>query len=101
VFVPPAVKVYAPVPVIELGLDVAVKVVPVAPKTAAVYVTVAEVSLTVAAVPIVGVSGMAALDAPIPILKLLTRLVLSDSLLVDTLTTLLKLGYFAAVYVKC
>jgi hypothetical protein len=65
----------APVPVIELGLDVAVKVVAVAPKVAAVYVTVAVVAPVVVAVPIVGELGIAALALPTakdkPVLKLL------------------------------
>lgn len=42
-----------------------------------------------------GAVGTAAEAAPIPILKLLTKLVLSDSRLVATLTTFLRLGYFA------
>ena len=77
------------------GLEVAVKELAVAPKVAAVYVTVAVVEPVDVAVPIVGAFGIAAEAAPIPILKLLTKLVLSDSRLVATLTTFLRLGYFA------
>jgi hypothetical protein len=50
--------------VIELGLDVAVKVVPVAPNTAAVYSTVAATSDVAVAVPIVGEFGIAAFELP-------------------------------------
>jgi hypothetical protein len=70
-----------PVPVIELGLDVAVKVVPVAPNTAAVYSTVAATSDVAVAVPIVGVFGIAADEKPVLILGALTRLLL-DVLLI-------------------
>ena len=77
------------------GLDVIVKEVAVDPKVATVKATVAVIGSVAVAVPIVGASGIAAEAAPIPILKLLFKLVLSDSLLVATLTTFLRLGYFA------
>jgi hypothetical protein len=46
-----------PVPVIEPGVEVAVKVVTVPPVTAAVYAIVADEESTVVAVPMVGASG--------------------------------------------
>jgi hypothetical protein len=70
-----------PVPVIELGFDVAVKVVPVAPNTAAVYSTVAATSDVAVAVPIVGEFGIAADEKPVLIFVALTRLLL-DVLLI-------------------
>ena len=74
-----------PVPVIELGFDVAVKVVPVAPNTAAVYSTVAATSDVAVAVPIVGALGIAADEKPVLIFVALTRLLL-DVLLIANCT---------------
>jgi len=77
-FVPLTLKVYAvpevrpetvigdePVPVIEPGVEVAVKVVTVPPVTAAVYVTVAVVAVAAVAVPIVGASGTSEIAVPV------------------------------------
>jgi hypothetical protein len=70
-----------PVPVIELGLDVAVKVVPVAPNTAAVYSTVAATSDVAVAVPIVGEFGIAAEANPVLNLTALLILLLDVRLI--------------------
>jgi hypothetical protein len=70
-----------PVPVIDPGDDVAVKVEAVAPNTAAVYSTVAATSDVAVAVPIVGVFGIAADANPVLNLTALFTLLLDVRLI--------------------
>jgi hypothetical protein len=71
-----------PVPVTDPGFEVAVNDVAVAPKVAAVYVTVAPKPDKVA-VPIVGAFGIAADEKPVLIFVALTRLLLEVLLIAN------------------